>query len=112
MGNTHANIMVQEVIPINKERNRTMMDYNKAFAELASNKRMMEELKAIIEEQENAIKEQMLADGKTELIGTEHKATYKEVISNRFDSKAFKSDHADMYEAYKKESSSMRFTFA
>lgn len=89
-----------------------MMDYNKAFAELASNKRMMEELKAIIEEQENAIKEQMLADGKIELIGTEHKATYKEVISNRFDSKAFKADHADMYEAYKKESSSMRFTFA
>ena len=89
-----------------------MMDYNKAFAELASNRRMLEELKAIIADQEEAIKAQMVADGKTEYIGTEHKATYKEVVSNRFDSKAFQADHKDMYEAYKKPSTSMRFTFA
>lgn len=89
------------------------MDYNKAFAELASNKRMLEELKAIIEEQESAIKAQLVADGKTEYIGTEHKATYKEVISNRFDSKAFKADgYEDLYKAYQKPSASMRFTFA
>ena len=88
------------------------MDYNKAFAELASNRMMLEELKKIVADQEEAIKAQMVADGRTEFIGTEHKATYKEVISNRFDSGAFKKDHADMYEAYKKPSSSMRFTFA
>ena len=108
---------MQRVIPtkdktIAKQRSKTMMDYNKAFAELASNKRMLEELKAIIEEQESAIKAQMVADGKTEYIGTEHKATYKEVVSSRFDSKAFGKDHADLYEAYKKPSSTMRFTFA
>lgn len=94
------------------ERTDKTMDYNKAFAELASNKLMLEELKALIEEQENAIKAQMVADGRTEYIGTEHKATYKEIISNRFDSGSFKKDHADIYEAYKKTSSSMRFTFA
>lgn len=88
------------------------MDYNKAFAELASNKMMLKELEALVASQEEAIKNQMIADGKTEFIGTEHKATYKEVVSNRFDSKAFKADHADMYEAYKKPSTSMRFTFA
>lgn len=89
------------------------MDYNKAFAELASNKRMLEELKTLVEEQESAIKAQLVADGKTEYIGTEHKATYKEVISNRFDSKAFKADgYEDLYKAYQKPSSSMRFTFA
>ena len=88
------------------------MDYNKAFAELASNKMMLKELEALIASQEEAIKEQMVADGKTEYIGAEHKATYKEVVSNRFDSKAFQKDHADMYESYKKTSSSMRFTFA
>lgn len=88
------------------------MDYNKAFAELASNKMMLKELEALVASQEEAIKNQMIAEGKTELIGTEHKATYKEVVSNRFDSKAFKADHADMYEAYRKPSSSMRFTFA
>lgn len=89
-----------------------MMDYNKAFSELASNKRMLEELKAIISDQEETIKAQMIADGKDAIIGTEHKATYKEVVSNKFDSTAFKRDHADMYEAYKKPSSTMRFTFA
>lgn len=90
-----------------------MMDYNKAFAELASNKRMLEELKALIEEQETAIKNQMTTDGKTEIIGTEHKATYKEVVSNRFDGKAFKAaGHEDLYKAFSKPSSSMRFTFA
>lgn len=88
------------------------MDYNKAFAELASNKRMLEELKAIIKEQEDAIKAQMVAEGKTEYVGTEHKASYKEVISNKFSSSAFKADHADMYEAYKRPSKSMRFDFA
>lgn len=89
------------------------MDYNKAFAELASNKRMLEELKAIIAEQEDAIKAQLVAEGKTEYIGTEHKASYKEVISNRFDSKAFKAaGHEDLYKAFTKPSASMRFDFA
>lgn len=90
-----------------------MMDYNKAFAELAANKMMLKELEAIIKEQEDAIKENMLADGTTEYVGTEHKATYKEVVSNRFDSKAFKADgYEDLYKAYQKPSTSMRFTFA
>ena len=89
------------------------MDYNKAFAELAANKMMLKELEAIIKEQEDAIKENMLADGTTEYVGTEHKATYKEVVSNRFDSKAFKADgYEDLYKAYQKPSTSMRFTFA
>lgn len=89
------------------------MDYNKAFAELASNKRMLEELKALITEQEDAIKSQMVADGRTEYIGTEHKATYKEVVRSTFDSKAFKADGYDeLYKAYSKPSSTMRFTFA
>ena len=92
---------------------KTMMDYNKAFAELAANKMMLKELEAIIKEQEDAIKENMLADGTTEYVGTEHKATYKEVVSNRFDSKAFKADgYEDLYKAYQKPSTSMRFTFA
>jgi predicted phage-related endonuclease len=73
---------------------------------------MEKELKAEIEAKEDEIKALMDKTCVTELIGTEHKATYKEVVSNRFDSTAFKKDHADMYEAYKKESSSMRFTFA
>lgn len=88
------------------------MDYNKMFADLASMKMMRAELDSEIEAKENEIKALMERTCVNELIGTEHKATWKEVVSNRFDSKAFKADHADMYEAYKKPSSSMRFTFA
>lgn len=88
------------------------MDYNKMFADLASMKMMRAELDKEIEEKESEIKELMDRTCVTELIGTEHKATYKEVVSNRFDSTAFKKDHADMYESYKKQSKSMRFTFA
>lgn len=88
------------------------MDYNKMFSDLASLKMMKAELDKEIEAKENEIKELMDKTCVTELIGTEHKATYKEVVSNRFDSKSFKADHADMYEAYKKPSASMRFTFA
>lgn len=88
------------------------MDFNEMFAELASMKMMRAELDKEIEEQENAIKALMDKTCVNELIGTEHKATWKEVVSNRFDSKAFKADHADLYAKYQKSSTSMRFTFA
>lgn len=88
------------------------MDFNKMFADLASMRMMRAELDAEIEAKENEIKALMDKTCVTELIGTEHKATYKEVVSSRFDSKAFKADHKDLYESYRKPSVSMRFTFA
>ena len=90
-----------------------MADYNKDFAELAQMRAIKAEAEAAIAEIEERIKEQMLAEGKDTIIGTEHKATYKAVISNRFDSKAFKADgYEDLYKAYQKPSTSMRFNFA
>lgn len=90
-----------------------MTDYNKMFSDLASLKMMEKELKAEIEAKENEIKELMDRTCVAELVGAEHKATYKEVVSNRFDSKAFKADgYEDLYKAYQKPSTSMRFTFA
>lgn len=89
-----------------------MSDYNKMFSDLASLKMMKKELDAEIEAKEAEIKALMDKTCATELIGTEHKATYKEVISNRFDSKAFKADgYEELYKAYQKPSASMRFTF-
>ena len=38
------------------------------------------------------------------------KVTYREVISNRFASTEFKKVHGDLYEAFTKKTSSMRFT--
>ena len=88
------------------------MDINSIFKEMAQYKAIIAQAQAEYDKYEAMVKEQMTADGLDTIIGDEHKATYKEVISNRFDSKAFKADHSDMYDQYKKSSSSMRFTFA
>ena len=45
-----------------------------------------------------------------EILTDEGKITYREVISNRFDSTAFKRVHADLFEAFSKKTSNMRFT--
>ncbi len=59
------------------------------------------------------IKEQMikmLEKAKLEEIETDAgKCSYKLIISEKFDSKAFKSKHAKMYEEFKKKNESMRF---
>lgn len=88
------------------------MDINATLKSIAQYRLMEEEAKRERETLEAEVKEYMTANALTELIGDEHRATYKEIISNRFDSKAFKADHADMYTAYQKSSTSMRFTFA
>ena len=90
----------------NKELNEIM----KTIAEYA---RIAEEAQKVVDENKELLKAHMSAEGIEELIGDEHKASYKEVISNRFDSKAFKADgYEDLYKAYQKPSTSMRFTFA
>lgn len=88
------------------------MDINATFKELAQYKAMRAQADAEIERLEKAIKDHMTESEQDTLIGDEHKATYKPVTSNRFDSKAFKADHGDMYTEYTKSSTSMRFTFA
>ena len=87
-------------------------ELNEVMKTIAEYSRIAEEAQKVVDENKEVLKAYMTESELTELIGDEHKATYKEVVSNRFDSTAFKKDHADMYEAYKKESSSMRFTFA
>lgn len=88
------------------------MDTNRIFREMAQYRILIAEAEAELKALEEQVKARMTEEGIDTLIGDEHKATYKEVISNRFDSTAFKKDHADMYESYKKASTSMRFTFA
>ena len=89
------------------------MDINATFKAIAQYKLMEEEAKREREALEAEIKVYMTEHHMTDLVGDEHKATYKEVISNRFDSKAFKAaGHEELYKAFTKPSSSMRFTFA
>ena len=88
------------------------MDVNTIFSEMAQYKAIIKQAEAEYAKYEAEIKARMTESGESEILGNEHHATYKEVIQSRFDSKAFKADHADMYTAYQKPSTSMRFTFA
>lgn len=86
---------------------------NARFKELAELKMMADELEAEMESIKDELKEIMKSENTDTLIGDEHKATWKEVTSNRFDSKAFKAaGHTDLYNEFTKPSTSKRFTFA
>lgn len=85
---------------------------NSIMQTIAEYTRIVEEAQKVVDENKELLKSHMTEAGVDTLIGDEHKATYKEVVSNKFDGTAFKRDHADLYEAYKKPSTSMRFTFA
>ena len=72
---------------------------------------MMKALKSEVEKLQTECKEYMIENNIDEVISDEGiKATYREVISKRFDSTAFKKDFADIYSEYSKATSSMRFT--
>jgi len=88
------------------------MDVNGIFKELAEYNRIAEETAAVIEGLKDQLKEYMTAEKIDTLTGSEHKATYKPVISNRIDTKALKSDLPDVAKKYTVSSSSMRFVFA
>lgn len=84
---------------------------NATLKELKEYNDMMTALKAEIEKLQTECKEYMTANNLDEVISDDGiKATYREVISNRFDSTAFKKDFADIYIEYTKKTSSMRFT--
>lgn len=88
-----------------------MCDYNNLFKKIARLRVKEAEIKAEREALETEIKEYMTSEGMSELLGKEHRASYIEVTSNRFDTTAFRKDHADMAKLYTKPSTSMRFTF-
>lgn len=87
-------------------------ELNTKMSEIAQYRLLKKEAEAELDRLENELKAYMEANQLEDLIGDEHKATYKAFTQSRFDSKAFQKDHADMYESYKKPSTTMRFTFA
>lgn len=113
MGNTDAIIMTQRQNKLT-ERSRAMdrQTINEKFKELAQYKQMEAEIKALKEEIEAEIKVYMQTEKIESLVGDEHHASYTTYEERRFDSTAFKKDHADMYEAYRKASTKSKFTFA
>ncbi len=80
--------------------------------ELKELKMMAEELAAEITAIEDIIKAEMTTRETDELITGEYKIRWKTVVSNRFDTTAFKETHADLYEQYTKTTETRRFTVA
>lgn len=77
--------------------------------ELRELRRMADELNAEIEAIQDKIKAEMTARDVDTLAGVDYKITWKQVVSSRFDSKAFKSAMPDLYGRYCRESVSKRF---
>ena len=73
---------------------------------------MMEELKAEAETIRNTIKADMEAREVEELIAGQYIVRYTAVLSNRFDSTAFKKVMPEIYKAYTKQVSSRRFSIS
>ena len=73
---------------------------------------MMEEIKAEADSIRNSIKAEMEAREVEELIAGQYIVRYTSVLSNRFDSTAFKKVMPEIYKAYTKQVSSRRFTIS
>ena len=73
---------------------------------------MMEELKTEAEKVRNSIKAEMEAREVEELIAGQYIVRWTSVLSNRFDSTAFKKEHAELYKEFTKQVSSKRFSIA
>ncbi len=74
--------------------------------------KMIEELTAEMEGKKDEIKAEMTARNVSELSISCFKVRYTDVVTNRFDSAAFKKTHADLYAQYMKPSTSKRFSIA
>jgi predicted phage-related endonuclease len=87
--------------------------------EIASKIEALKEWEAILEEAQNevealrdCIKAQMLERDTEELQVGAYIIRWTSVLSNRFDSTAFKKEHGDLYKAFTKQIASKRFSIA
>lgn len=84
-------------------------ELNTVAHDLLAVRAMIEELQAEAEALTDKLKAAMVDRGEEVLRGDVWKASWKNVSSTRFDSKAFKADHADLYTAYSKPTTTCRF---
>lgn len=88
------------------------MELTNKVQELRELRRMAEELAGEIDALQDQIKAHMAVLGVSELHGVDFKITWHEVRISRFDSKAFKAAHGDLYGLYARETVSRRFVLA
>ena len=87
-----------------------MANINEVIRELKEYEAIQEQLKKEVEQLKAQAIEYLEKNGIDEVATNDGKVTYREVISNRFDSTAFKKDFLDIYKEYTRQTSSMRFT--
>ena len=74
--------------------------------------KIMEEAKAEAEALRDEIKQEMMARNTEELTAGQYIVRWTSVLTQRFDSTAFKKVMSDIYKAYTKQVASRRFTIA
>ena len=87
-------------------------ELNSTARDLMSVRAMIAELEAEAETLTDKLKGAMMERETEVLQGDGWKATWKNVTSSRFDSQAFKADHADLYGQYSKTTTTRRFCVA
>ena len=73
---------------------------------------LMEEAKAEAEAIKDSIKAEMLEQQTEELEAGTYIIRWTSVLSNRFDSSAFKKEHSELYKQFTKQVASKRFSIA
>jgi len=73
---------------------------------------VIEEAKAEAEAIRDSIKQEMLERETEELTAGQYIVRWTSVLSNRFDTTAFKKTYGDLYKAFTKQSQSRRFTIS
>ena len=73
---------------------------------------IMEEAKAEAEALRDVIKNEMLEQGTEELEAGAYIIRWTSVLTNRFDTTAFKKEHNDLYKQFTKQTASKRFSIA
>ena len=80
--------------------------------ELRELRNMEAEVKSAIAAIEDSLKAEMLVKNTDVLSGKNYTITWKTVITNRFDSAAFKLTHADLFTQFSRSSTSRRLVIA
>lgn len=83
---------------------------NSKVEELREWQTILDEAEAMVESLKDFIKAEMDARGVEELAAGTHICRFTTVLSNRFDTTAFKKLHGELYKAYVKQTTSRRFS--
>ena len=89
-----------------------MKNIDTIMRELAQYTRLQEETTAIIDGLKDELKAIMKERNTDTLTGTEHKASYKAVLSSRIDTTAIKKELPEIAAKYTRTTETRRFTFA